>query len=131
MRVAAIIIKDSKILLLRRLKDGLEYFVFPGGGVEDDESLEEAAKREIKEELGIDIVLDRLAFQLNNRGDKESYFLVKEFSGIPEWIEKEKFTENNQYYPVWLDLKNAVNLENLFPEEARDKLNNLDFIFDS
>lgn len=30
MRVVAIIIKDDKILLIHRIKNGQEYFVFPG-----------------------------------------------------------------------------------------------------
>jgi 8-oxo-dGTP diphosphatase len=122
MRVAAIIIKDEKILLLRRIRDGNEYFVFPGGSLEEGETSEKAIVREVKEELGLDIKLDKLAFQIINRGIEESYFLIKEFSGTPKWQEQEKFTENNQYYPVWIDLKDAKNLKNLFPEEARKKL---------
>ncbi len=35
MRVAAVIIKDDKILLIRRIKNGQEYYVFPGGGVKE------------------------------------------------------------------------------------------------
>jgi ADP-ribose pyrophosphatase YjhB (NUDIX family) len=34
-RAAAVIIKDGKILLMRRVKNGREYFVFPGGGIEN------------------------------------------------------------------------------------------------
>ena len=33
-RASAVIIKDNKILLMKRVKPNLEYFVFPGGGVE-------------------------------------------------------------------------------------------------
>jgi 8-oxo-dGTP diphosphatase len=54
-RVSGIIIKEGKILLIRRVKEGREYFVFPGGGVEDNESVEEALVRELKEEASIDI----------------------------------------------------------------------------
>lgn len=122
MRVAAIIIKDGKILLLRRVRDGKEYFVFPGGALEKGETQEEAIIREVKEELGIDTKLDKLAFQIINRGDEESYFLVKEFSGTPKWQETEKFTEKDQYHPLWVDLEKAKNLANLFPKEARKKL---------
>ena len=56
--VAAIITKDNKIFATQRgygdFKDGWE---FPGGKVEPGESPEEAIVREIKEELGADIIV--------------------------------------------------------------------------
>ena len=56
--VAAIITKDGKIFATQRgygdFKDGWE---FPGGKVEQGESLEQAIIREIKEELGADIIV--------------------------------------------------------------------------
>ena len=58
--VAAIIRKDNKIFATQRgygeFKDGWE---FPGGKVEEGETKEEALVREIKEELGILIEVDR------------------------------------------------------------------------
>lgn len=54
-RVRAIIIKDGKLLTIKRSKQDSVYFVFPGGGVEQGEDLETAMKRECKEELGIEI----------------------------------------------------------------------------
>jgi ADP-ribose pyrophosphatase YjhB (NUDIX family) len=58
--VAAIvaIIHDGKILLTRR--EDFEVWCLPGGGVEDGESLAEAAIREAKEETGLDVELTRL-----------------------------------------------------------------------
>ena len=54
--VAAAIIKDGKLLLTQRgygeFKDKWE---FPGGKIEQNETQEEAIKREIKEELNISI----------------------------------------------------------------------------
>ncbi len=56
--VAAVIRRDGKILITRRLDNvhlgGL--WEFPGGKVEPAESLEGALLREIREELGVDIV---------------------------------------------------------------------------
>lgn len=126
MRVAAIIIKDNKVLLMRRVKEGQEYFVFPGGGINEGESAEDAVIREIKEELSLDIKIDKLLFQIENRGQQESYFLIKEFSGTLELSgpEKERMNENNQYYPTWIDLNMALDLSSLYPEEARQKLGN-------
>ncbi len=56
--VAAIITKDNRIFATQRgygdFKDGWE---FPGGKVEPGEKPEEAIVREIKEELGADIIV--------------------------------------------------------------------------
>ena len=102
-RVCAVIIKDNKILLMRRIKEGQEYFVFPGGGIEGNESAEDAIIREIKEELSLDAKIDKLAFRMENRGQEELYFLIKEFSGIPKLggPEKDRMNKNNQYYPEY------------------------------
>ena len=126
-RVCAIIIKDNKILLMHRIKDGQEYFVFPGGGIKENESEEDAIIREIKEELSLDAKIDKLAFQMENRGQEELYFLIKEFSGTPTLggAEKQRMNENNQYYPEWIDLDTASNLPNFYPEEARQKIKEL------
>ena len=127
MRVAGVIIKDGKILLMRRVKNGEEYFVFPGGGVEEDESLEEALEREIKEELGLDIKNYKKIFEVENRGVKEVYYLIFNFSGAPQLggPEKERMNESNQYYLEWLELVKAAELKNLFPREAVEKLRRL------
>jgi 8-oxo-dGTP pyrophosphatase MutT (NUDIX family) len=59
-RSAAIIEIDGKIALMKRIRNNQEYYVFPGGGMEPGETPEEAAIREIKEELGIDIEIEKL-----------------------------------------------------------------------
>jgi len=126
-RVAAVIIKDNKILLMRRIKEGREYFVFPGGGIEENESIEDAIIREVKEELSLDAKIDKLLFEIENRGQEEFYFLIKEFSGTLKLggPEKERMNENNQYYPEWVDLDKISDLSNLYPEEARQKIKEL------
>ena len=126
-RVCAVIIKNNKILLMRRVKRGQEYFVFPGGGIEQDESIEDAIIREVKEELSLDAKIDKLLFQIENRGQQELYFLIKEFSGVPEigGPEKKRMNKNNQYYPTWIDLNKISKLSNLYPEEARERIKEL------
>jgi len=143
MRVAGIIIKDGKILLMRRFKNGeapivevgevsnkttksadfttgREYYVFPGGSVEEGESAEKALEREIKEELSLDIRNYNKIFEIDNRGVKEAYYLIMDFIGTPQLggPEKDRMSEQNQYYPEWLELMRAAELKNLFPREA-------------
>ena len=62
--VAAVIEKDGKYLLIKeKLSDGIEKWIVPGGKVEFGEKLEDAVKREIKEETNLDIeILEFLDF---------------------------------------------------------------------
>jgi len=61
-RVVAAVLKDgNKVLLVKEvLESGKERWIFPGGGVKFGESLEEAVKREIKEELGMEKEVEKL-----------------------------------------------------------------------
>jgi 8-oxo-dGTP diphosphatase len=53
-RVSAILRRENRILLVRQEKPGREYWLLPGGGVHAGESLVDALRREIAEEIGID-----------------------------------------------------------------------------
>lgn len=55
-RVGAILRRDNKILLIHRHKNGQEYWVLPGGGIEDEETLEMALRREVMEETSMKIL---------------------------------------------------------------------------
>lgn len=122
-RAVGIIIRDNKVLLIRRVKNGKEYYVFPGGGVEK-ESVEDAVIREIKEELSLDISIDRLLFEIENQNRKEYYFLIKKFIGALKLggEEVERMNKDNQYYPQWIDLDRFIKLNNLYPELAKKKV---------
>lgn len=50
----AIIIRDGKVAMIHSLK--YDYYKFPGGGIESNESKEEALIRETKEESGLIVV---------------------------------------------------------------------------
>jgi ADP-ribose pyrophosphatase YjhB (NUDIX family) len=53
-RVSAILRWQGRVLLCRQEKPGKEYWLLPGGGVEEGETLTEALRRELREELGIE-----------------------------------------------------------------------------
>jgi A/G-specific adenine glycosylase len=58
---AAVIKRDGKVLLAKRPSKGLlgGMWEFPGGKLEDDETLEACIQREIREELGVHISVGR------------------------------------------------------------------------
>ncbi len=61
--VAAIVIQDKQLLVIRkRDDDGEAFYSFPCGGQEPGETLEQAVQREVLEEVGSEIQVDRLLF---------------------------------------------------------------------
>jgi ADP-ribose pyrophosphatase YjhB (NUDIX family) len=53
-RVSAILRWQGRVLLIRQEKPGKEYWLLPGGGVDAGETLLEALRRELREELSIE-----------------------------------------------------------------------------
>ena len=107
--VAAIIIKNGKYFIAQRNKHkhmGLSW-EFPGGKVENGETFENALKREIKEELNINIAINNKLGEENYKDDKINvklhYFICSHFNGeiiLSEhensaWITKNEFKNYN------------------------------------
>lgn len=110
---AAIIEKDGRVLIAKRKKAYMGYlWEFPGGKKNENETLEECLKREIKEELGIDIEVGELictvrhnlncqvaielyAFMANPMNDS---FSIKEHEEI-RWVNPEELINYSFFEP--------------------------------
>jgi ADP-ribose pyrophosphatase YjhB (NUDIX family) len=116
--VRGIIIREGKILLIHRFKEGREYWVIPGGGVEEGESLETALKREMIEETGLKIISFELVKTI---GEQYIYTCVlsdgEVVLGGPE--DKDN-SEANKYILTWVPIDEAKKIEVLYPIEAKD-----------
>lgn len=60
-RVAGILIRENRLLLIAHKKDEEVYWLLPGGGVDYGESLHEALIREFVEELNITVDVEDVA----------------------------------------------------------------------
>lgn len=78
-RSQAMVVNGNKILLVKHIMNGREFYCMPGGGIEEGETPEEAALRELKEESNVDGKIVRklsIQYKPNNRGEVHT-FLVK------------------------------------------------------
>lgn len=122
-RVAVIILRGKQVLLMHRIKAERDYFVLPGGSVEDGESLISACRREITEETGLDVTIARELCAFENKGREEYYFLAVFQGGQPCLGEPERSrqSEENQYILEWHEVSEISEL-NLRPEAIREMI---------
>jgi len=59
-RVGVVLIHDQKILLVRQ--NNRPFWVFPGGTLEMNESVTECAVREMKEEINLDVSIEKVLY---------------------------------------------------------------------
>ena len=105
-----IIFINKKLIAIHRIKekDGKceEYYVFPGGGVEENETMEEAVIREIKEEIGIDVKAKKYLYKLDTENTVEHFFLCEYVNGDVGTGTGPEFTSKDRgvYIPELVDV---------------------------
>lgn len=111
----AIIEHDGKILITRG-KGDVDLWELPGGRLHRDEKPEEGLAREVKEELGVDVVIGRIMyaeqFTMRNPAEPPHFFIgytatladpLQEFVFDPvevteaRWITKDELTTHKIY----------------------------------
>ena len=135
-RVAGIIPIEDGIALMHRKdvikrKDFQEYYTFPGGGLEEGESLEEGTIREIKEEFGIDVKIIKKLYEMQSEkfDQFEVFFLCEYLKGEfgtgngPEFSNDPKYADSGKFLPEIIKSENIKNIL-LLPGEIKEKLIN-------
>lgn len=62
MRAQVVLVESGRVLMVRLERPGRSFWVLPGGAIERGETPEEAAVREVREETGLEVAIDRLLF---------------------------------------------------------------------
>lgn len=132
-RVAGIIPMENGFAFMHRV--GVQnhpigdYYTFPGGGQEENETLEDGTKREIKEELGIDVEVIKLLYQLEDKeNQKDEYFFLCKYIGGefdtgdgPEFSGDPRYAHRGKYIPEIIQKEDIEKIQ-LLPREVKDKL---------
>ena len=103
-----IIIKDKKVLLV--YEKNRNFWGFPKGHMEDGETEIETALREVKEEVGLDVEIDKkrrytLNYVINNEIDKTTVLYIAKAKN-EKIIMQESEIENTK----WCSFEEALNM---------------------
>jgi 8-oxo-dGTP diphosphatase len=122
-RAGIVLIEDNRVALIERHRAGLHYFVFPGGGVNEGESPEQAALRETLEELGIEVAIKQKVAEIQfGRKSRQVYFLVEQTRGEFGTGIGEEYTDSDPndpeegiYIPIWIPINERLLHEKVYP----------------
>ena len=122
-RAGIVLIEDDKVALIERHRGGLDYFVFPGGGVDEGEMPEQGAIRETMEELGLEVVIKKKLAIIHFSQSDQFYYLVERVGGEFGTGTGEEFTDADPdnpdegvYIPIWMPVDELPQYEKVFPE---------------
>lgn len=124
--VRGIIVKENKIYFIHRIKNKEDYYVFPGGGLENTETIQDGLERELKEEINIKVDIIKELYQLEREESIDHYILCNHKSGHfgvsdgPEYTSPE-YKDRGQYIPCSLNIE-ELEQYNIVPEIIKKAL---------
>lgn len=124
-RAGIVLIQNGQVALIERHRAGLDYFVFPGGGVDEGESAEQAAIRESREELGVEVAIRQKVAEVQfGQKSRQIYYLVEQTGGEFGSGTGEEYTdsvpgspEEGSYIPVWMPIEELQYHQDVYPAD--------------
>lgn len=119
--VQAVLEKENKILLMKRKNTGYEdgKYGLPGGHVKNNEEIREALKRELNEEVGIDVNIEELKlYKVLNRKIDDSKEYIDFVFKTDKWTGDIKNNEQDKCEEIiWENVENIPqNIIDFIPE---------------
>ncbi len=124
-RSGVVLIEDGKVALIERYRDGAHYYVFPGGGVDEGETPEEAAIREMDEETGLRVAVIQKLAEIHFGSSVQHYFLAERIGGVFGAGQGEEYTDSDPdhpeqgiYIPMWMPVTELPQRDNIYPADV-------------
>lgn len=121
----ALIIRDGKMAAIKISDSREEWYILPGGGQNEEETLEQAVCREVAEELGIEVSCRDLLFVIEGVHGEAFHRvdLVFACDYVRELPDAPRHADTNQVGFDWLEMDN-LNLQPLYPSKLRRPIMN-------
>ena len=125
-RAVAVVVNGDEVLVMKRHKNGRDYAVLPGGGVEEGETVAEAALRELQEETTLVAEIDRLLWTGRHNDRPAWYFLMTAVRGRAELSGPEALANRpeNRFELRWVSADRFTDV-GLHPPDIREPLTEL------
>ncbi len=121
--------EENRVLMVRQFHEGRSFWLVPGGGIEAGETSVAAAEREVMEETGLEVMIGKLIWHIEEVSEEKgmrfvNYFLADIIGGELKLGSDPEFGEDGQVLRevAFLTKEDMGLLPEVYPEALRDEL---------